>query len=93
MQVVEKLVRKQYLVSPVQIKKLDMLAKKENASAAQLVRAAIDAYNPDMPDDMQESDLLNFALTRVKEAIADTRETRKRLEQTLRTLTGAKENV
>ncbi len=92
MQVVEKLVRKQYLVSPVQIKKLDMLAKKENASAAQLVRAAIDAYNPDMPDDMQESDLLHFALTRVKEAIADTRATRKRLEQTLRALAVAGEN-
>lgn len=86
MQPAEKLVRKQFLISTMQIKKLDMMAKKQNVSAAQLVRAAIDAYNPDISD-MKESELLEFVSKRVKEAIVDTQETRKRLNKTLQLLT------
>jgi hypothetical protein len=85
MQAAEKLVRKQFLISTMQIKKLDLLAKKQNVSAAQLVRAAIDAYNPDVSD-IKESELLEFVSMRVKEAIVDTQETRKRLNKTLQIL-------
>jgi hypothetical protein len=85
MQAAEKLVRKQFLISTMQIKKLDLLAKKQNVSAAQLVRAAIDAYNPDISD-MKESELLELVSTRVKEAIVDTQETQKRLNKTLQIL-------
>jgi hypothetical protein len=87
MQAAENLVRKQYLISPKQIEKIEILAKKQKTSAAQLVRAAIDAYNPDIPMDMKESELLDLVSTRVKEAIADTQETRKRLGLTLQKLT------
>jgi hypothetical protein len=86
MQAAENLVRKQYLISPKQIEKIEILAKKQKTSAAQLVRAAIDAYNPDIPMDMKESELLDLVSTRVKEAIADTQETRKRLGLTLQKL-------
>ena len=85
MQAAEKLVRKQFLISTMQIKKLDLLAKKQNISAAQLVRAAIDAYNPDISD-MKESELLELVSKRVKEAIVDTQETQKRLNKTLQIL-------
>lgn len=85
MQVAENLVRKQYLIYPKQVKKLELLAKKQKTSAAQLVRAAIDAYNPDIPVDMAESELFDLVSARVKEAIVDTQETRSRLDKTLQT--------
>ena len=78
--------RKQYFISKKQVKKLEILAKKQNTSAAQLVRAAIDAYDPDIPLDMNESELFDLVSARVKEAVADTLETRSRLEKTLERL-------
>ncbi|MEA3546558.1 MAG: hypothetical protein U9R66_02760 [Thermodesulfobacteriota bacterium] len=86
MQAAEKLVRKQYLISPSQIKKIELLAKEKNTSAAEMVRNAITAYNPDVPTDMEDSELLELVSTRVKEAIIDTRNTRKRLDKTLKKL-------
>ncbi|MBW2683575.1 MAG: hypothetical protein JRC69_08480 [Deltaproteobacteria bacterium] len=86
MRAAENLVRKQYLISPKQIKKLELLAKNQKKSAAEVVRNAIDAFNPDIPTDMQESELFNLVSTRLQEAIADTRKTRKWLNKTLREL-------
>jgi len=89
-QVAEKLVRKQFLISPAQIKKIELLAKEKNTSAAEMVRNAIAAYNPDVPIDIEESELLELVSARVKEAIIDTRNTRKHLDKTLKKLsTGA----
>lgn len=82
----ENLVRKQYLISSSQVKKIELLAKKQNKSAAEMVRNAIDAFNPDVSMDMKESELLDLVSARVKEAIANTRETRNRLQTTLETL-------
>ncbi len=83
MQVTENLVRKQYLIAPRQINKLKDLAEKQNTSAAEIVRMAIDAFDPDVPADLNESELFDLVSTRVKEAIADTVKTRKRLRKTL----------
>ncbi len=90
MQSAENLVRKQYLIAPRQIEKLESLAKKQNTSAADVVRRAIDAFNPDVPTDMNESELFELVSAKVKEAIADTQETRKRLKNTLAALEGDK---
>ena len=84
MPAVEKLVRKQFLIAPRQIKKLELLAKKRNTSAAAIVRNAIDAYDPDAPADVEGLELLELVSERVKEAVADTRKTRKRLDNTLK---------
>lgn len=85
--VAEKLVRKQFLVYPSQVKKMEALAKKENASVAEMVRKAIIAFNPENDlSSMEESELLSLVSTRVKEAIVDTRNTRKRLDETLKKL-------
>ena len=86
MQAAEKLVRKQFLISPLQIKKIELLAKKQNTSAAAMVRNAIDAYNPDAPTDMEGLELLALVSERVRDAIVDTRNTRKHLDNTLRKL-------
>ena len=86
MQVAQRLVRKQFLVSPDQIKKLELLAKKEQTSAAEMVRRAIDAYNPNFPKDTDESELLELVSSRVKEAIAETQRTRNSLTKTFKNL-------
>ncbi len=86
MRAAENLVRKQYLISPSQVKKIELLAKKQKKSAAEMVRNAIDAFNPDVPVDMEESALFDLVSTRLREAIADTQQTRKRLNKTLRKL-------
>ena len=86
MQAAEKLVRKQYLIAPRQIDKIKVLAKKQKTSAAEVVRMAIDAFDPDVPAEMNESELFDLVSTRVKEAIADTVTTRKRLNKTLAVL-------
>lgn len=83
MQGAENLVRKQYLIAPHQVEKLQILAKKQNTSAAEVVRLAIDAFNPDVPEELNESELFELVSSRVKEAIADTKTTRKRLQKTL----------
>lgn len=86
MQTAENLVRKQYLISQSQAKKIELLAKEQNKSAAEMVRNAIDAFNPDASMDMKESELLDLVSARIKDAIADTRETRRRLKTALETL-------
>lgn len=86
MQTDESLVRKQFLIYPGQIEKIERLAKRENTSATEMVRKAIDAYNPDIPEDMGENELMELVAARLKEAIADTVHTRERLNQALQKL-------
>ncbi len=86
MQAAQKLVRKQFLISPTQVKKLELLAKRRNTSAAAMVRNAIDAYDPDVAGEVEESELLDLIGQRVKQALTDTRKTRKRLDAALKKL-------
>jgi hypothetical protein len=51
-----------------------------------MVRKAIDAYNPTIPKDMDESELLELVSARVKEAIVDTQKTRSALTKTFKNL-------
>jgi predicted DNA-binding protein len=86
MQAVNKLIRKQYLISLGQASKLEFLTQKHHKSEAEVVRNAIDAYNPDGLSSMEESELLALVTERVKEAIADTQQTRERLNKTFEQL-------
>ncbi len=88
MQATGNLVRKQYLITPRQIKKIKLIADKQKTSSAEVVRMAIEAFNPDMLTEMDESELFDLVSARVKEAIRDTRETRNRLKVTLAALEG-----
>ncbi len=65
MQAAENLVRKQYLIAPHQIDKIQVLAKKQKRSAAEIVRMAIDAFNPDVPAELNESELFDLVSARV----------------------------
>ena len=86
MQAAEKLIRKQFLILPSHAKKLETLARQENTSAAEMVRKAIAAYDPGSTPDIEESELLELVATRLKETIKETRNTRERLDATLKKL-------
>jgi hypothetical protein len=47
MQAARNLVRKQYMMGPRQVKKLERLAKRDKVSAAHIVRTAVDCYDPE----------------------------------------------
>ena len=84
MQQTQKLVRKQHLIYQSQVEKLRVLAEAENTSASEMLRRAIDAFDPNVAADMSESELLELTRVRVKEAIKDTIATRKRAEAALK---------
>lgn len=80
------LLRKQYLVTPANVSKLEALAKANGTSATDIVRKAIDAYDPDGLDELGETELMSLVSERLKEAIKDTQATRRRLRKTLKAL-------
>jgi len=90
MQHAENLVRKQYLIAPRHIDKLKAIAEKQKTSSAEVVRMAIDAFEPDSPSGMDQTELMELVSARLKEAIKDTQETRARLQATLAALKGEK---
>lgn len=89
----ESLVRKQFFISPANIAKLERLSEKLNGrSAAQIVRDAIDAYNPEGDlADIQENGLLAIAHEKVKEAIVATEQTIEKVDDCLEKLSAATE--
>ena len=84
----EKLVRKQFLISPSQVEKLNRLARDEGTSVAQMVRQAIDTYNPDTAAiaDLDASELMELASERLKEAITSTQKANRAVSNTLKKL-------
>jgi len=82
----EQLVRKQISLYPEQIKKLAGIARKEGTSIADIVRTAIDEYNPDISTDIIDPKLLDLVSARVKEALVDTKQIRQKLNNTLKAL-------
>jgi hypothetical protein len=84
----EKLVRKQFLISPSQIKKLDRIARDEGTSVAEIVRVAIDNYDPDIAPfaELEAPELMDLVSTRLKEAIASTQKANRKIDSTLKKL-------
>jgi len=84
----EKLVRKQFLISPSQVKKLNHLARDRGTSVAEMVRVAIDSYNTDIAavTDLEASELMELVSKRLKEAIASTKKANRAINKTLKKL-------
>ena len=80
------LMRRQYLVTEENISKLEDISNAEGVSATEIVRRAIDAYHPNDVDDLAAPELMELVSKRLKEAIADTQKTRRRLNKTLNKL-------
>lgn len=79
----ENLVRKQIMLSPNNIEKLEAIASSNSSSVAEVVRQAIDNYSP---DEQQDSDLMELVAARLEETVKDTVNTRKRLDKALTAL-------
>jgi len=80
-----KLVRKQFLISPSQVEKLNRLAKDEGISVAAMVRVAIDTYNPDAAviADLDAPELMELVSERLKDAITSTQKANRAVSNTL----------
>lgn len=77
------LIRKQVLLSTDNVEKLETIASRGKSSVAEVVRNAIDYFDPD--DTSSESnELLEAASKKLKEAINDTQRTRRHLSRTLK---------
>lgn len=82
----QELIRKQFLVSTANVVKLEKLAKERGTSATDIVRLAIDAFDPEGFDGMAPDELMNLVSTRLKEAISSTQKANKKVTQTLKKL-------
>lgn len=81
-----KLVRKQFLVSTAQVKKLDRLAHDQATSVAEVVRLAIDAYEPGETVEIETHDLMTLVSAQLKETISATRRANNVVAKALKTL-------
>ncbi len=84
------LVRKQFLVSQNQINKLTKLASAEGKSVAEIVRLAIDAFDPDGLDTIDAPELMDLVSIRLKDAIQSTKHTNRVVAKTLQKLDAGK---
>lgn len=83
------LVRKQYLVSEDNVKKIEKLAGSRGTSAADIVRQAIEAYDPHGAGDMEAPDLMQLVHEKLKDAISATKKTNKKVAGVLKSLNAA----
>ncbi len=68
------LVRKQYFITRNNIQKLEKLARDQGTSVGDIVRKAIDAYDPGSTD-RRAPDLMELVSKKLKAAIAATKKT------------------
>ncbi len=80
------LVRKQYLVSEENVKKVEKLASSKGTSATNIVRLAIDAYDPAGFDDLESPELIELVSSKLKESIAATKRANRKVAKTLKML-------
>lgn len=82
----EKLIRKQFLVSSKQVEKLSSLAAAEGESEAEIVRRAIDAFEPESLTGINSSELMDLVSQRLKEAVESTQQANALVFKTLECL-------
>jgi len=82
----DKMVRKQFLMPPSTVKRLERLAAERGTSASAIVRQAIKSYDANDAEAMQSSELMELVSLRLKEAIKSTRRARRTVSRTLQAL-------
>lgn len=82
----EKMIRKQFLVSPSTVRRLEKLAAERGTSASEIVRQAINSYDVKDGEAMESSDLLELVSARLKDAIKSTRRAQRTVSRTLQAL-------
>jgi predicted DNA-binding protein len=84
------LVRKQYLVSEENIEKIEKLASSRGTSVADIVRQAIEAYDPHGAGDMEAPELMQLVHEKLKEAITTTKKVNRKVANALESLAAVK---
>lgn len=79
------LLRKQYLVSGANVRKLNKISKAKSCSAAEVVRQAIDSYDPDN-DEAELDQLVALMSESINEATSAVRSARKLIRKTKKDL-------
>jgi predicted DNA-binding protein len=82
----EKMIRKQFLVPPSTVKRLEQLATARGTSASEIVRQAIKSYDVKDAEAMESSELMELVSERLKEAIKSTRQAQRTVSKTLRVI-------
>jgi predicted DNA-binding protein len=85
----EKMLRKQFLVSPSTVKRLEQLAAKQGTSASEIVRQAINSYDVRHAEAMESAELMELVSVRLKEAIKSTRRAQRTVSRSLQGLSSA----
>ena len=80
------LIRKQYLVSESNVEKLERIAAARGTSVTEVVRQAIDAFDPEGKDDMEPSELMELVAERLQEACRATRRANRRVNDAMAAL-------
>lgn len=86
------MIRKQFLISKESIAKLEQLAEKCHISASEVVRRAIDSYEPHQSQEMKMPELTDLVSARLKEAIASTKKSNQQIAKTLQLLENGEHN-
>lgn len=82
----DKMVRKQFLVPPSTVRRLEQLAARRGTSASEIVRQAINSFDLNDAEAMQSADLMELVSARLKEAIKSTRRARRVVSRSLQAL-------
>jgi cAMP phosphodiesterase len=80
------LIRKQFLVSYSQVEKLSSLSASEGKSEAEIVRLAIDAFDPNGANNINTPELMELVSQRLEAAIRSTQQANAVVAKTLKSL-------
>ncbi len=79
----DNLVRKQYMVSTENVAKATKIAKSRSTSASDIVRLAIDAYDPNDTQDLEAPEMMELVAKKLKEAIVATQKANRKVAKAL----------
>ena len=80
----EKMVRKQFLMSPTTVKRLQRIVAERGTSASEIVRLAVDSFDVNAAEAMGSPELMELVSTRLNEAIESTRHAHRTVSRTLK---------
>lgn len=80
------LIRKQYLVSESNVEKLEAIALIRGTSVTEVVRQAIDAYDPEHVDGMDAPEMMELVASRLSDTLKATRRANKRVNAAIAAL-------
>jgi predicted DNA-binding protein len=82
----EKMIRKQFLLPPSTVRRLERLALERGTSASEIVRQAIRSYDIRDGDAIESAKLMELVSSRLKEAIKSTRHAQRTVSMSLQVL-------